>query len=160
VDSLLVVQTPNEECDALDSLDISKVAVIDASKFSDFTNDFVSHHDSTAKVTFLSYKPNQLEYQTYASQEGLVVFSEVYYPYGWHAFIDDKPAEHFRVNYILRAMKVPAGEHQIRFVFEPDTIRKYEPISTIFVVVVYLTIIGGVVWFFVQRKKNRKSICN
>jgi hypothetical protein len=156
VDSLVVVNTPNEECDALDSLNLRKTAVIDASKFGNFITTFTPHHDSTAKVTFLSYKPNKLEYQTNASQEGLVVFSEVYYPYGWHAYIDDKPTEHFRVNYILRAMKVPAGEHHIRFVFDPDTIHKYEPISFICITIVYLTIIGGIVWFFVQRKRGQK----
>jgi hypothetical protein len=158
VDSLMVVNTPNEECDALDSLNLRKAAVVDASKFGDYIADFTPHHDSTAKVTFLSYKPNKLEYKTNATQEGLVVFSEVYYPYGWHAYIDDKPAEHFRVNYILRAMKVPAGEHHIRFVFDPDTIRKYEPISMICIAIVYLTIIGAIVWFFIQRKKQRKIV--
>jgi hypothetical protein len=157
VDSLIVVNTPNEECDALDSLNLRKAAVVDVSKFGNFVADFTPHHDSTATVTFLSYKPNKLEYQTNATHEGLVVFSEVYYPYGWHAYIDDKPAEHFRVNYILRALKVPAGEHHIRFVFDPDTIRKYEPISIICIVIVYLTIIGAIIWFFVQRKKRQEA---
>jgi uncharacterized membrane protein YfhO len=71
-------------------------------------------------IFLTSYKPNELIYTSRAKGERLAVFSEVYFPNGWKVWIDDQPADHFRVNYILRSMNVPAGEHSIRFKFDPD----------------------------------------
>lgn len=158
VDSLYIVDNPNAESGALDSLNLHTTAVVDASKFGDFVKDFVPHHDSTAKVEFLSYKPNELEYKTIANEAGTVVFSEIYYPYGWHAYIDDIEVPHFRVNYALRALNVPAGEHHIHFVFDPDTLHKSELISFVCVIAIYIIIIGGVVWYFVKRKRHTEMI--
>jgi hypothetical protein len=153
VDSLLIVNTPNEESDALNEINLRTTAVLDA-QFADFVNNFVLGKDSTARVTFLSYAPNALEYQTSADKEGIVVFSEIYYPYGWNAYIDGQPAEHFRVNYTLRALNVPAGEHHIRFEFKPDTLKKTEPIAILCIIIMYGTIIGGIAYYFVKRRKK------
>lgn len=68
-----------------------------------------------------SYAPNDLKYTSKSSRESVIVFSEIYYQPGWDAFIDGKKADHFRCNYILRGMRVPAGEHQIEFKFEPQS---------------------------------------
>ncbi len=70
------------------------------------------------------------------------MFSEIYYPHGWKATIDGTPAEHFRVNYMLRAMNVPAGKHQIHFVFDPDSVRKGDTIAVSFCVLMYLLVLG------------------
>jgi hypothetical protein len=153
VDSVLVVNTPNEESDALNEIDLTTTAVLDV-KFAGFVNDFVSGKDSTAQVTFLSYKPNILEYQTRATKDGIVIFSEIYYPYGWHAYIDGQPTEHFRANYTLRALNVPAGEHHITFEFKPDTIKKAEPVSILCIIIMYGTIVGGIAYYFVRMRKK------
>ena len=152
VDSILIVNNPNEESDALNVIDLKNTAVLDK-KFEDFVKDFVPEKDSTAQIKLLSYAPNILEYQSFSEKAGIVVFSEIYYPYGWHAYIDDQPTEHFRVNYTLRALNVPAGEHHIRFEFKPNALKKAEPISMICIIIMYLTIIGGVVYCFTKRKK-------
>ncbi|MDR3048072.1 MAG: YfhO family protein [Bacteroidales bacterium] len=157
VDTLLVVNTPNEEIDALDSINVITTAVLDA-KFGNFVKDFIPHQDSAAQVKFLFYKPNRLEYETSASQDGVVVFSEIYYPYGWHAYIDNKPVDHFRANYVLRALPVPAGTHQIRFEFDPDILHSSEPISYICLIIVYLTLIGAIVYEIFQYRKKKKEV--
>jgi hypothetical protein len=153
IDSVLVVNTPNEESEALNFIDLRTTAVLDA-KFEDFVKDFTPGKDSSARVVLLSYKPNEIEYQSNALNDGIVVFSEIYYPYGWHAYIDNHPAEHFRVNYVLRALNVPAGEHNIRFVFEPDILKKAEIVSWICILIIFGTIIGGVGYGVVRGRKN------
>jgi hypothetical protein len=155
IDSLLIVNTPNEESDALNTINLRNNAVLDV-KFADFVKSFVPKKDTAAFVKFLSYAPNALEYQTHSSREGIVVFSEIYYPYGWHAFIDGEPVEHFRVNYTLRALTVPAGEHHIRFEFIPDTLRKAEPVAFACIIILYGTIIGGVAYAVVRCRKKKR----
>jgi uncharacterized membrane protein YfhO len=155
IDSVLVVQTPNEESDALHVIDLRTTAVLDA-RFEDFVEDFFPGKDSLAQVSLLSYKPNTIEYQTTAEKEGIVVFSEIYYPYGWQAYIDGKPVEHFRVNYVLRALNVPAGEHHITFEFIPDAIKKAEVVSFICVIIMYATILGGIVNGVVRYRRKKQ----
>ncbi len=155
VDSLIVVNTPNEEIYALDSINLRNSAVLDA-KYKDFTKDFIPGHDSTATVKLTQYAPDFIEYDASASKPGTLVFSEIYYPYGWHAYIDGKPAEHFRVNYTLRALNIPAGNHHIRFEFRPDAIKKSEPISYTCIFIIYATIIGGIAYSIVEARKKKK----
>jgi len=156
IDSVLVVNTPNEECDALNVIDLKTTAVLDA-KFSTFVKDFIPAKDTSASITFLSYTPNALEYKSNATKDGIVVFSEIYYPYGWKVFIDDKPVEHFRVNYTLRALNVPAGVHHIRFEFDPDTIKKAEPIAFICIFILYGTILGGIGYGIIRYGRKGKK---
>ena len=78
--------------------------------------------DSTATISLKSYKPDVLEYESKNSNAGLAVFSEMYYPHGWKATIDSKEVPIYQVDYALRALSVPAGNHQIRFVFEPKVV--------------------------------------
>ena len=153
VDSVMVVNTPNEESDALKSINLHTTAVLDR-KFKDFVGQFNPGRDSSAKVELLSYTPDKLEYRTHSGKDGIVVFSEIYYPYGWKAFIDDQPVEHFRVNYTLRALNVPAGEHRVRFVFDPDSYHKGETVSYICIFILYATIIGFIIYYFIRRRKN------
>ena len=153
IDDILVANTPNEESDALHVIDLRTTAVLDA-KFAGFVKDFVPGNDSAAFVKLLSYAPNALEYQSYSTQDGIIVFSEIYYPYGWHAFINNEPVEHFRVNYLLRALNVPAGEHHIRFEFKPDTLKKGELISWASIFIMYGTIVGGIVFAVVKSRKK------
>lgn len=156
VDSLLVVNTPNEECDALAAINLENTAVTDA-KFADFTKNFVPHHDPTATVKLTDYAPNRVEYDCSAADAGTIVFSEIYYPYGWKAFIDDKPVEHFRANYALRALNVPAGKHHIRFIFDPDSVRNGAKVNIACYVIMYLTIFGFAGWGIYRSVKRRKG---
>ena len=160
IDSVLVVNTPNEESDALNVINLRNTAVLDA-KFADFVKDFSPGKDTAAHVKLISYAPDILEYQSRAAQDGIIVFSEIYYPYGWNAYIDEQPVEHFRVNYTLRALNVPAGEHHIRFEFVPTALKKAEPISISCVIIFYGTLLGGVgafIYHLVRRKKTSTSL--
>lgn len=157
IDSLIVVNTPNEECDALGTINLRHSAVCDA-QFAGFVKDFVPHHDSTATVRLLTYAPNQLEYECTTAQPGTIVFSEIYYPYGWKVFIDDQPTAHFRANYTLRALNVPAGQHRIRFVFDPDSVRQGGKVTVVAYSIIYVIIIGFVGWAVMQGKRRRKAV--
>ena len=93
----------------------STSAVVDASKF----NVGEAAFDSAANITLAEQTPKYLRYESQSSVNGLAVFSEIYYPEGWIAFVDGKETPVIRVNYILRALEVPAGKHTIEMKFEP-----------------------------------------
>ena len=73
--------------------------------------------DSTATITLTDYRVNHQTYRTRAARDGVAVLSEIYYPKGWSATIDGQPAEYFRADYVLRAIRIPAGEHTLEFHF-------------------------------------------
>ncbi|MEW6468138.1 MAG: YfhO family protein [Bacteroidota bacterium] len=98
--------------------------------------------DPSASIKLTSYKPNHLIYQSRAGSEQLAVFSEIYYPSGWNVYVDGKPSEYFGVNYVLRAMRVPAGDHTIEFKFEPKTYYAGEKISLACSALLVLSLIG------------------
>lgn len=154
VDSIMIVDTPNEECAALGNINLNNTAVLDK-KFADFVTDFNPVNDSTASVKLNTYSPKELTYTSNAKNDGTVVFSEIYYPYGWKAFIDGKEAGIFRVNYLLRAINVPAGTHQISMVFEPDSVKKGNTMSAIFVFIMYATILSFIVVGIYKVRKRR-----
>lgn len=137
VDSVMVVNTPNEECAALNQIDLRTTAVLD-DEFAAFVEDFVPGRDDAAQIRLTSYAPNVLEYQSFSKKDQTAVFSEIYYPYGWKAYIDGKPVEHFRANYTLRALNIPAGNHDIRFEFRPDSVYKNGVISVICAILIYV----------------------
>ena len=154
VGKLLVVDGANAESDALMEADLSSEAVLDRS-FEHYVSDLEPGVAGDAVVTLTSYSPKALSYKCSSSKPGTVVFSEIYYPFGWKASIDGAPVEHFRVNYMLRALNVPAGEHDIEFVFDPDSIRKGERIADTCVVLIYLTIVAAVA-LAIWRKSRKK----
>ena len=96
--------------------------------------------DSNATITFDKYHPEQMEYTYSSSQESNVVFSEVFYDKGWNAYIDNELVDHYRVNYILRGLRVPAGKHKIVFKFEPKTYELGSTLSLSFGAIIYLLI--------------------
>ena len=153
VDSVLVVNTANEESDALRSLDLRHIAVMD-STFAKYILATATPHDPSAHVEIISYTPKRLEYQTTSSMDKTLVFSEIYYPYGWKATIDGQATELFRVNYMLRAINVPAGDHTIVMVFEPDSVRKGDRIAITCIIILFLTIIGSIGYYIYTRKKK------
>ena len=88
-----------------------------------------------------SYAPNHLTYKSHSATGGLAVFSEVYFPWGWKVTVDGKPAEMGRVNYVLRALQLPAGDHEIDFKFSPDEVSKTQTWAQVAVVLIYLVIL-------------------
>ncbi|MBR6063280.1 MAG: YfhO family protein [Bacteroidales bacterium] len=156
VDNVVIANTPNEESDALNTINLHNTLVTDI-KFQNFVKDFRPHHDSEAQISLTKYAPDYVEYDYTASEDGIAVFSEIYYPYGWNAYIDGQPKEHFRANYTLRALNVPAGKHHIRFEFRPDTIERWGKVAVACQYIVdltILTIIGFAIYRSVRRRKE------
>ena len=129
VNKVQYVNNANEEIDALDSIIPTETAVVDA-RFKDVLKGTTeSYKDSLSSIRLTSYTPNRLTYETNNAQDGIAVFSEIYYPDGWHVTIDGQPAELARADYILRTMYVPAGQHTIEMRFDPTSLHVTEGIA-------------------------------
>ena len=144
-DSLIVAETPREECDALNDIHSPSTIVTDA-RFENLVKNFNSVHDPDASIRLTSYAPDVMEYTSNLSQIKTAVFSEIYYPYGWKAYIDGQPVEIFRANYVLRALNIPAGEHQIRFEFRPDTVYKGDKVGVVCLILILAFVAGSAGW--------------
>lgn len=155
VDKIYVADGPRQESDALNSIDLSHEAVIDKSFAPLLMTDSPSKPED-AVISLAGFTPKSLDYEYSSSTSGTVVFSEIYYPYGWKASIDGEPVEHFRANYTLRALNVPAGHHNINFTFDPESVRKGDTFATICVVIMYLLTIAAAAFGIVKfiRRKN------
>ena len=154
VADLVEVDDANAEIDSLMSVDLHTTAVIDKS-FSPLAGNLHPGLPEKGYIQLTGHTPETLDYDCVSTDPGTVVFSEIYYPHGWKATIDGEPAEHFRVNYTLRAMNVPAGMHRIHFVFDPDSVRKGDTIGVIFTILMYLLslgVIAAAVWKLFRKK--------
>ncbi len=153
VDRLTFADNANQEIDRVGQIDLRHEAVADK-RFSAMLGSAVEQ-DGKSTATLVAYEPNQLTYDVNSSKGGILVFSEVYYP-GWTATIDGKPAELGRVNYILRALQMPAGKHQVQLAFFPKSVDTTETIAYITYVVLLLIVVGGV--YDTIRRRNKKQI--
>ena len=151
VDKLTYVADANAEYAEVGKLDVSHEAVADK-KFEAILGN-TQANDSTASVVLTKYEPNSLTYTVNSAKGGVVVFSEVYYP-GWSATIDGQPAEPGRVNYILRALNVKAGKHEVVLEFHPSSISTTETIAYVALVALLLAICAAL---FVEWKKQKAA---
>lgn len=153
VDRLTFADNANQEIERIGQIDLRHEAVADK-RFADVLGEAVAQ-DKKSVAKLLAYEPNQLTYEVSSDKGGVLVFSEVYYP-GWTATIDGQPAELGRVNYILRALRVPAGKHQVKLAFFPKSVDTTETIAYVAYVVLLLIIVGGLydTW---RRKKNNQT---
>jgi hypothetical protein len=119
IKALKTVNTPKEEMDALTTLHVKDTAVI-GKGFEGIASTAFSF-DSTAKIYLVKKENDMVSYKSKASSPQFAVFSEVYYNKGWNAYIDGKLTPHAKVNYVLRGMPIPAGEHEVVFKFEPKS---------------------------------------
>lgn len=144
IKNLKKVKNADEEIRELGKIDPATEAVFDQ-RFESHLNDFELNYDPNASIELTKYEPNVLVYRYKASRPQFVVFSEVYYNdnKGWKAYIDGKHKKHIRVNYVLRGMTVPAGEHTIRFEFDPPTFHKAEPVSLASSLIILLLTLGA-----------------
>lgn len=154
VNEYKLVANADSEIVALNNFKPEQTAIVD-NIFEKELNGFTPQKDSTAQISLTDYKPNYLVYQSKAAGEQLAVFSEIYYDKGWNAYVDGNPTPHFRANYILRAMRVPAGEHKVEFKFEPTAYYTGEKISLAGSVLLFL-FVGGAV-FFSLKQDNKES---
>ncbi len=153
VEEVKLVENADEELASLsdDGFNPEKLAVIDK-RFAEQLNGFQPTSDSTATIYFLEYKPNYLKYETEASKEQLAVFSEIYFANGWNAYIDGELQPHWRANYVLRSMRIPAGNHEVEFKFEPEVYATGEKMSLAGSILLVLFVIGGIAGDMRTRK--------
>ena len=153
VDKVNYVDNANQEIDMIGKLNLRHEAVADK-KFQQQLGAAVGQEN--AVVTIKSYEPNHLTYDVQSDKGGVVVFSEIYYP-GWTATIDGQPAELGRVNYILRALNVKAGQHQVELSFHPKSVERTETIAYVAFVLLLLAVAAVV---FVEWKKQKKTVAS
>ncbi|HUI33586.1 MAG TPA: YfhO family protein, partial [Dysgonamonadaceae bacterium] len=155
VDSVKYVNTPDEEIDALAEVNLHTTAVVNKNEADVLKNWLVTPHDSLSTIELTDYEANKLRYKVNAKKDELAIFSEIYYPDGWHITIDGKPAQMLRVNYTLRALPIPANSKTVEFYFNPTSIKVTDGIAYAAILLMLLTA-GGAVYFKLRKKKNMR----
>jgi hypothetical protein len=150
--AIRVVENANEEMEALAGIDPSETVLIDR-RYADRVGN-VRGGNPGSSVDLLDYRPNRLTYRAVVTGgEGLAVFSEIWYPKGWKAFIDGREADILRVNYLLRALVVQEGEHEILFRFEPASYYTGNKIALASSLILFAAL-AGALFFRIKRKFN------
>lgn len=157
VDTLTFVDTPNQESEALNVIDIKTTAVADK-KFADVLDLKVTANDPGAFIRLDKYVPDYLEYTSSSTKDKVAVFSEIYYPNEWHLYIDGKEQPIGRVNYTLRAAVIPAGNHSIIMKFVPNALKTDRLCIALVILMIILTV-GLPVWHFVRKQDSLTQTC-
>lgn len=148
--------TADDEINALNSINPAKTAVIDK-KFEQELAGLNIVPDSTAIISLTVCKPDRVSYKTKSQSEQLAVFSEVYYANGWEAFVDGKPVPHVRADWTLRAMRIPAGEHDVEFKFVPEGYYTARKISMASSALLILLLLGGIVFSIKNKLRSNEE---
>jgi uncharacterized membrane protein YfhO len=146
-----IVNNADEEMAALEGLKPESTAVIDK-RYEPMLASFTKTPSPGGSINLISYSPNHLVYESKNSQEGMAVFSEIYYDKGWKAFIDGKETPHFRADFILRGMIIPAGDHKLEFKFKPRSYFAGQNVSLAASLILILMVIGSVVYPLIIKK--------
>lgn len=150
VSNVKLVSSADAEMKALENTNLRGTAVVNQNDFPAVKGANFAK-DSLATISLKIYKPNFIQYKTNNANEGVAVFSEVYYPKGWNAYIDGKETEIFQADYVLRALKIPAGKHTVEFKFEPQVVKTGSTIALFSSVGMLLLLVGGL---YFERKKQ------
>jgi hypothetical protein len=153
VSEIMLAKSPGEELSATRGINSKKQAVIDGSKFK--IQQLVP--DSASVIRLTEHKPNYLKYEATTATPNLAVFSEIYYPAGWLAFIDGKEVPILCANYVLRALEIPAGTHVIEFRFEPRPYFVGNKITAASSWIVILLLLGSLGWSWRTLNKEPES---
>lgn len=159
VDYYQIVENANAEMDALSQINPAVTALVDK-RFEELIKNVPANSTDSSfsgSIVLSDYKPNHLSYKSSSDKDKLAVFSEIYYPYGWNAYIDGEKTEHIRANYLLRALAVPAGSHTIEFKFEPRSYSIGQAVSMICSILVVLIILGAAIYLFLSKKQAIKQ---
>ncbi len=152
VNACQMVDNADQEIAAIGKADLSKVVVVDK-KFQSLLGNFTPAKSTDSKISMKSYSPNQLVYNYSGKGNEIAVFSEIYYPKGWNAYIGDKLVPHFQANFVLRAMVLQEGNYDITFKFEPVSYRRGKQISMASSLILIL-LIGFVLYKNITLKKS------
>ncbi|GLR16213.1 YfhO family protein [Portibacter lacus] len=154
VEDIIMLKTNLEEINGLAGFDPNKTALVN-SEFSNYFEGWTVSKSENARIQLTEYKPNKLTYTSTGTGDKLAVFSEMWYGpnKGWQAYLDGQPVDHIRVNYALRAMKVPAGSHTIVFEFDPQTYKLGTVISLISSLIL-VGLLGFMIFLYFKRKRK------
>jgi len=146
VDKIIVVENADEEMAALKSFNPVEELIVEK-RYTEFVQGKSFTKDENGFIELVEYEPNHLKYSTKASSEQCVVFSEIYYNKGWNAYLNGELAPHFRANYILRAMVLPAGTNTLEFKFEPKSYYMGNKVSMASSILFILILLGYLFMF-------------
>ena len=149
-----LVDNADAEIAAMKDFKPDSVVIVNKS-FADQLKGFQPACDSSDVINLINYEPNKLMYEYTSRNKALAVFSEIYYPKGWNAFVDGQPAPHFRANYVLRAMILPEGNHKIEFRFEPVVYSMGETISLVSSLIVIALVLIAIFFEFWKTRKSQ-----
>ena len=150
------VANANEEIETLHDINPRETAVVDKRFEETLKGVTTNNTDSLASITLTSYSPNHLVYETTNENDGIAIFSEIYYPDGWQVTIDGQPATLARANYILRALHLPAGKHVVEMMFDPQSLHLTEGIAYGALVLLLIGVITAICLTY--TKKNRSYL--
>ncbi len=157
VNNIRYAENANEEIETLFDIDPKETAVVDK-QFKEALKGVTSAKtDSLSAITLTSYSPNHLVYETANNNDGIAVFSEIYYPDGWKVTVDGKPATLARANYILRTLYLPAGKHVVEMTFNPQSLHTTEAIAYGALILLLIAIIGAIT-LTIRKQKNRSYL--
>lgn len=148
INQVKYVEGADQEMEAITSFHPKDTAVVQRS-FASLVGNLEPATDTTAKIELLTYHPDNLVYKYKNSKAAVAVFAEIWYDKGWNAYLDGNRVPYFRANYVLRALKVPAGEHEVVFKFEPKSYLLGDKISLSASILLVLT--AGLAFF--RREK-------
>ena len=157
VDQIKMVNTPNEEIEGIRNIDPKQTALVHQ-EFGDYVTGLTIQKNGTINLT--DYKPNHLTYNSNSTSDQVAVFSEVWYgpDKGWQAYIDGSPVDHIRVNYVLRGLKVPAGQHNIEFKFEPSSYAIGSTTSLISSLLIILGLLAYIGFYFKKKMEAPEPV--
>jgi hypothetical protein len=145
-----IVANADEEIKTLGQIRSKDTVLVDK-RFATFVENKQFRNDPSATISMTAYKPDYLKYSFASGSEQLTVFSEIYYKEGWKAYVDGKETPHFRANYVLRALVLPAGNHTIEFKFHPSSYYNGNKVSLAGSILLLLAITG---YLFLQYRKK------
>ena len=152
VRTVKVVKDDVEELQLIGNTNLKDTAIVQQSFAANITQ---PQWDSSASITLTKYDNDAIEYTINSGSPQFAVFSEIYYPYGWNAYLDDKKVDYVKTNYILRGLSVPAGKHTIRFVFEPATYKKGATLAFTGSILIAILVLGG--FYMAWRRRYHKT---
>lgn len=147
------VATADEEILALATTDLRREMIVNEDSAHLLTATTTTA-DSTSYINLTEYRPNYLKYDYYASDETFAVFSEIYYDKGWQAYLDGEPREHFRADYILRGMVLPAGKHTVEFRFRAENFAKVSAVTLICSLLILASVLAAVIAAVICKRKR------
>jgi hypothetical protein len=163
VSDIQVVENADEEIAALNFLEPDSMAVVDK-RFNEYLTENPFQNSKSGNIKLTDYRPNRLIYQYTSPASQFAVFSEIYYDKDWKVFIDGKEASHIRVNYVLRGMVLPGGDHEVEFRYEPKSFYVGQNISLVSNLILLLALAGFIIMKVMKKdpelKKDRVTSLN